>query len=78
MFNLSTGGTVRLKESEAGLLVILDHPEAPGDMRNLEAGRIAGGGFQPAPFLAGAMRPETLRAIADLIESINDENDGEE
>lgn len=70
---LSNGTTVTLKDSVDGPLVILDHPDAPKDLRNLEAGRIvtqpAGAGFQAAPFSVGAMRPETLRAIADLIEA---------
>lgn len=50
--------------------VILDHPEAPKGDRNIEAGRIVfeGHGFQPAPFLPGAMTADTLRAIADLME----------
>jgi hypothetical protein len=49
-------------------LVIVDHPDAPPDMRHKEAGRIVDGGFQPAPLAAFALRPETLRAIATLIE----------
>ncbi|WP_280381025.1 hypothetical protein [Nocardia wallacei] len=49
--------------------VYLDHPEAPADMRGLEAGRIIDGGFQPAPFAAWGLVPETLRALADLIEA---------
>ena len=68
MITTSTGTTVSTKPSEHGTLIILDHPDAPGDMRNLEAVRIFRGCFQAAPFSEGAMRPETLRAIADLIE----------
>jgi len=66
---LSTGGTVTYASGQGGIaLIILDHPDAPADMRNLEVGRVVEGGFQPAPFLAAGMRPETLRAIADLID----------
>lgn len=65
----STGSTITLRDDEHnGQLVILDHPEAPSDMRDLEAGRVIDGGFQPAPFAAFALSPEALRAIADLIE----------
>ena len=69
----SIGTTVTLKDSEHGSLVVLDHPDAPDDMRNLEAGRLArfsgDWGFQPAMFSEGLIGPETLRAIADLIEA---------
>lgn len=60
----STGTIIKLE----GNLVILDHRDAPADMHDFEVGRVVGGAFQPAPFCGGAMRPETLRAIADLIE----------
>ena len=62
----STGTTVSITEGK----VILEHPEAPKDMRVIEVGRIVfeGTGFQPAPFFPGAMATETLRAIADLME----------
>lgn len=48
-------------------LVVIDHPEAPADLRNLEIGRLTGGGYQPAgaPY---ALSPDVLRAIADLVE----------
>jgi hypothetical protein len=64
----STGTTVTLEPSVHGPLVILDNPNAPADMRNIEAGRITDGGYQSAPFSLGALTPETLRAIAHLIE----------
>lgn len=65
----SVGGTVSLVAGPDDLLlVVLDHPEAPEDMRHLEAGRIIHGGFQPAPFAEYGLRPETLRIIAALIE----------
>lgn len=67
------GVIVETREYEEGALVIVDHPQAPSDIRNLEVGRIVGGGFQPAPFLAGALSPSTLRAIADLIEEAPNE-----
>lgn len=55
-------------------LVVLDHPDAPDDMRHIEVGRLThcGEGFQPVPLFPGAMRPDVLRAIADLIESIKE------
>lgn len=65
----STGTTIHTVPSTHGTLVILGHPDdAPDYMHPLEAGRIKDGGFQPAPFMLGALSPETLRAIADLID----------
>lgn len=64
----SVGGSVEIREEEGDSLVVLAHPDAPDDMRDVVAGRIVDGGFQPAPFAAWAVRPETLRIIADLIE----------
>lgn len=64
------GTTVTLKESEYGDQEIwLDHPDAPADLRDLVVGRIIDGGFQ-TPVLSRpiAMSPDSLRAIADLIE----------
>ena len=68
----STGTIIRLGEQieMGGTLVVLDHPAAPDDMRNREAGRVIDGGFQPAPFAAFTLSPETLRAIAELVESV--------
>lgn len=65
----STGTTITLTDLDDMTLVHLDHPSAPADMRNMEAGRILDGGFQPAPFADWALTPVTLRAIADLIEA---------
>ena len=64
----STGSTIELVERDGNTLVVLDHPDAPDEMRHHEAGRMIDGGFQPAPFSAYALRPETLRGIASLIE----------
>lgn len=49
--------------------IVLDHPDAPADLRNIVAGRIIDGGFQ-TPIIGQpiAMSPDSLRAIADLIE----------
>ncbi|MGW3545870.1 hypothetical protein ACWDNI_35755 [Nocardia niigatensis] len=63
-----TGTIVSLTELDGYLLVLLDHPDAPADMRPTEAGRVIEGTFQPAPFAAWGARPAVLRAIADLIE----------
>lgn len=69
----ANGSTVRVEEHHGDQLVILDHPDAPEDMRDSVAGRLVefGGalGFQPAPFAAFCMGPESLRAIADLVEA---------
>lgn len=66
------GSTVKLKENDGAVEVVLDHPDAPADMRDTVAGRVTdfGGarGFQPVPFAAFLLSPATLRAIADLIE----------
>lgn len=64
----SSGSTVTVIPSDAGPLIVLDHPEAPEDLRNAEVGRVIEGSFQPAPFCVVGLRPEMLRAIADLIE----------
>lgn len=66
----STGTDVYVTTREAtrDRIVVLDNPAAPEDMRHCEAGRVIDGGFQPAPFAAWALRPEVLRAIADLID----------
>ena len=50
-------------------IIILDHPEAPKDMRWTEAGRIISGHFQPAEPVDFAMSTEVLRAIADLMDA---------
>lgn len=64
----STGTTVTLAERRGDTVILLDHPNAPADMRNTEAGRIVDGSFQPAIFAAWSMQPEALRTIADLID----------
>lgn len=61
------GTTISLEQKGSDTLVILDNPAAPADMRNTEAGRIIPGGFQAAPFMDFGLRPDVLRAIADLI-----------
>jgi hypothetical protein len=66
---LSNGTILSLDTEGANVLVLLDHPDAPEDMRNVEAGRIIGGHFQPMPFVNFGMSPEALRAIADLVET---------
>lgn len=70
----STGTTVRLtaRRRDGDVLVILDNPASPADMRNTEAGRVIEGAFQPAPFSPFALTPETLRAIADVLDAPSD------
>lgn len=70
MVTTSTGTNVWVttREATGDRIVVLDNPAAPDDMRMCEAGRVIGGGFQPAPFAAFGLMPECLRAIADLIE----------
>lgn len=65
---MSTGSTVTVVPSPTGSRVLLDHRDAPDDICNTEAGRIVDGAFQPAPFCAFGMYPDTLHAIADLVE----------
>lgn len=62
-----SGTTVTITEGK----VILEHPDAPEDMRTIEVGRTVydGTGFQPASFFPAALRPAVLRAIADLIDN---------
>lgn len=72
----STGTTVSLEQDGENTLVILAAPDAPEDMRRIEAGRLVynNAGFQPAFFFPGALSVEVLRAIATLIEN-GDTND---
>lgn len=66
---LDSGTTVSLQHVEGEeWRVILGAPDAPADLRDYEAGRVIGGGFQPAPFMPAALSAETLRTIAQLIE----------
>ena len=76
---ISTGAVVSLEDNSVNTVIMLRDANAPEDMREIEAGRIVcdGRGFQPAMFFPGALRPEVLRAIADLIETPNLNNDGE-
>lgn len=59
------GTTVVIDEFDR---IFLAHADAPEDMRNLEAGRVLNGGFQPIMFPQYALRPDALRAIATLTE----------
>lgn len=68
MITTENGTTVRVIRYGMTLIVELDNPAAPPDMRDTEAGRIIDGGFQPSPRAAFAMRPDVLRAIAELME----------
>lgn len=65
-----TGTTVTIAHKDGDTIVVLDHPDAPADMRHKEVGRILDGGFQPHPFATWGAMPATLRAIADLIEAV--------
>ena len=75
MIITSGGTTVKLQPcSDCGSAdVILDHPDAPANLREVNAGRVtnAGGGkgFQPSQFADFSMSPEVLRAIARLMEA---------
>lgn len=63
------GTTVSLEEANGETLVFLASPDAPEDMKRTEAGRIVyGAAYQPSMFPAFAMRPNVLRALADLID----------
>lgn len=66
---------VATRVSTGDRIVVLENPYAPSDMRMTEAGRIIDGGFQPAPSAAWGLRPEVLRAIADVIEAEAEETD---
>ncbi len=66
----SNGTTVRLEPSEHGQLVILDNVNAPEGFRNYEVGRITDKGYQSAPLSLVGLSPDTLRAVADLIEQV--------
>lgn len=63
------GTTITVEERDGNQLVMLAAPDAPEDMRITEAGRIIGGGFQPAMFFPAALSPSALRIIAYLIEN---------
>lgn len=66
-----TGATVSLTTRWSHTYVVLDHPDAPQDMRNVVVGRIAQGAFQPAPLSAYGLTSATLRALADLLDQHN-------
>jgi len=66
----SSGTTILLDTQGEDIVVIFENPSAPPDMRHAEAGRLVDGGFQPAPFAPWGLRPETLRALADLIDEV--------
>lgn len=73
IITVSNGSTIRVEANElTDRAVILDHPDAPFEHRNVEVGRIIEFqgrlGFQPAPFSAYALSPEVLRGIARIIE----------
>jgi hypothetical protein len=77
MITTPSGSTVSIDSDDYGnTMIVLDHPDAPEDMRKYEVGRIVtdspgpvdGKGFQPVPFCLASMSPAVLRAIADLME----------
>lgn len=67
----STGVTVSLTIRDLTKIVILDDPSVLVEARHVEIGQVAldGRSFQPVPFFPAPMRPEVLRAIADLMEA---------
>ena len=72
MTDITAGKHIRIEHHPDGKFVVLCNPDAPPSLQRIEAGRIIstaqGTGFQPAPFLAGLLSPDTLRHIADIIE----------
>lgn len=80
-----TGGatlTATDPDDDDNRTITIDHPDAPADLRNLEIGRITtmghGRGFQVSlrcAWSGAGLRPETLRAIATLIEREMPEED---
>lgn len=66
---LPSGSTLRVVQEPDGQVVVrLSNPDAPADLRDFEAGRVIGGGFQTPIFAAYTLSPAALRGIADLIE----------
>lgn len=66
-YSITTGsGTTVTLDAEDR--IFLAHPDAPEDMQRTEAGRVLNGGFQPIMFPQYALRPDALRAIAELTE----------
>lgn len=62
---LSTGTTIEIDPDDGR--VWLGNPGAPAGLRRVEWGRVVGPGFQ-SPGLEFGLRPEALRALADLID----------
>lgn len=60
---------ITTRQASRDRILVLENPAAPKEIQIVEAGRIVRGGFQPASFASWAMRPEALRAVADLIEA---------
>lgn len=66
------GTTISLSEGDQ-TIVILDNPNVPEDKRNTQIGYLTPGGFSPWGSTLVSLRPETLRALADLIEPLTSE-----
>ena len=67
---LNNGAAVSLEQEGDQFTIVLTHPDAPEEMQRLEACRMIGGHFQPAPFAAFALSPSVLRAIAEFGEEL--------
>lgn len=65
----SQGTTVSDKYILGHRFVVLANPDAPDGLKEVEAGRIVGGGFQPVPECEFTMSAEVMRAIADLVDN---------
>ncbi|PPF64560.1 hypothetical protein C5E11_03995 [Clavibacter michiganensis] len=65
----SGGTTIGIEDEDGERVIVLKNEQAPADMRRTVAGRVIHGGFQPVLFAVWGLRPEVLRAIADLIDS---------
>lgn len=73
----TSNGTIIEDLAQHGDRVItINSPQGIEGPRNVELGRIAemngNFGFQPAPFVAWALGPETLRAIAQIVDSMSE------
>lgn len=69
----AAGTTIGIEDEDGERVIVLENEQAPVDMRRTVAGRVINGGFQPVLFAVWGLRPEVLRAIADLIDSENDQ-----
>lgn len=70
------GVVLTTEQTKAGTEVRVRDPQAPAEFADYFMGRIIQGAFQPRPFSATGLTPDALRALADLIDLVVDQEGG--